>query len=317
MQRLTGRSGREHGAVSVVVALLMVPLLGFAAIAIDVASMLSQQQRLQVAADAAALAIAQDCARNACGTPTQTATLLTNANYGSGANATLISPSPTPSAGTVTVQSSTVSHHFFAPLLGVDSTDVVAQATANWGSPVKGTAMLPLIFSWCAFDAQTHGGLPTQTTEQTIQFTKDDNTHCTGPSGNVVPAGFGWVTVGLSGCTYVSSISTVLTSDPGNSIPNGCSESDFTKLQNQVVLLPLFDAGDAGGTGSNAWYRVYGFAAFKLTGYKFPSISWNSNGCSKNCVKGYFTQFVSIDDAFTYGTGAPQGLGLEAAFLTS
>lgn len=317
MQRLSRQTSRQHGAVSVVVALLMVPLLGFAAVAIDVASMLSQQQRLQVAADAAALAIAQDCARNACGTPVDTATGMTNANYGPGGNATLISPSPTPGAGTVTVQTSTVSHHFFAPVLGVDSTDVVAQATANWGSPVKGTAMLPLIFSWCAFKAQTGGGLPTQTTEQTIQFTKDDGTTCTGPSGNTVPGGFGWVTVGLSGCTYVSSISTTLYSDPGNSIPNGCSEADFVAVQDKIVLLPLFAAGNAGSTGNNAWYTVYGFAAFKLTGYKFPSISWNSTGCSKNCVKGYFTQFVSIDDAFKGGAGAPAGLGVETAYLTS
>ena len=31
------------------------------------------------------------------------------------------------------------------------------------------------------------------------------------------------------------------------------------------MLLPLFD--ESGGTGTNAWYRVYGYAAFRLTGY--------------------------------------------------
>ena len=29
----------------------------------------------------------------------------------------------------------------------------------------------------------------------------------------------------------------------------------------QTVLLPIFD--DVGGSGSNAWYRVYGYAAFR------------------------------------------------------
>ena len=31
------------------------------------------------------------------------------------------------------------------------------------------------------------------------------------------------------------------------------------------MLLPLFV--ESGDTGNNAWYQVYGYAAFKLTGY--------------------------------------------------
>ena len=69
MQRLKD----ERGAVAVMVALLMVPLIAFAAIAIDVAAMWSERQQLQTAADAGALAIAQDCARGTCGNPAQTA----------------------------------------------------------------------------------------------------------------------------------------------------------------------------------------------------------------------------------------------------
>ena len=52
MQRLRD----ERGAVAVMVALLMVPLIGFAAIAIDVAAMWSERQQLQNGADAGALA---------------------------------------------------------------------------------------------------------------------------------------------------------------------------------------------------------------------------------------------------------------------
>ena len=59
----------ERGAVGVVVALLMVPLIGFAAIAIDVSAMYAERQQLQTGADAGALAIAQDCAPGACGSP--------------------------------------------------------------------------------------------------------------------------------------------------------------------------------------------------------------------------------------------------------
>ena len=45
MQRLKD----ERGAVAVMVALLMVPLIGFAAIAIDVAAMWAERQQLQTA----------------------------------------------------------------------------------------------------------------------------------------------------------------------------------------------------------------------------------------------------------------------------
>ena len=65
MQRLTdlfrGRLSDERGATAVVFALLLVPVLGFAAIAVDVGSLYAERARLQVAADAAALAVAQDC----------------------------------------------------------------------------------------------------------------------------------------------------------------------------------------------------------------------------------------------------------------
>ncbi|MFH5878250.1 pilus assembly protein TadG-related protein [Arthrobacter sp. NA-172] len=54
----------EHGAVAVLIALLMVVLLVFAALAIDVGSMYAEKAQLQNGADAAVLAIAQDCAKN-------------------------------------------------------------------------------------------------------------------------------------------------------------------------------------------------------------------------------------------------------------
>ena len=58
MQRLTGlfrgRLSGERGATAVVFALLLVPILGFAAIAVDVGSLYAERARLQVAADAAA-----------------------------------------------------------------------------------------------------------------------------------------------------------------------------------------------------------------------------------------------------------------------
>lgn len=331
MQRMSGQTNRERGAVAVAVALLMVPLIGFAALAIDVASMWSQQQRLQVATDASALAIAQDCSRNNCGQPLTTAQTLTNANFGSGATAGIRTPSLLPSTGHVQVGATTVSRHLFAPVLGFDSTTVGATSMATWYAPNAGTAVLPLTFSWCDFVAQTGGGLPSQTASRVINFDKDYDTTCTGPSHLQLPGGFGWVVPNQAGCLVGDTISDQLSSDTGNSLPSGCSESDFIAVQNEIVLLPLFDAvcdptgvcDSAANSNANYRYRVYGYVAFKLTGYKFQqsNIHWGDNsGCSKNCIKGYFTQFADVNEDFTYDPSspvAPSGLGAEIVNLTS
>jgi hypothetical protein len=83
-------------------------------------------------------------------------------------------------------------------------------------------------------------------------------------------------------------------------------------MQGRTVLLPIFDA--SGGTGSGAWYHVYGYAAFRITGYFFGGqYSWNKP-CSGNerCVAGYFTRFVDLSERFTYTNDGPD---LGAAIL--
>ena len=300
------RVADERGAVAVVVALVMVPLIAFAAISIDVAGMYWEAQQLQTGADAGALAIAQDCGRGACGTPAQTAQALATANDRStGVTATVLTP-PTPTSGRVSVRTAGVRQHLFAPVLGFRSSALQRQATAAWGAPSGGTAVLPLAFSLCEFKAQTSSGLPTTTTERTIYFTKSSTTTCTGPSGNVVPGGFGWLSVNAGGCRTTSAIGQTLYSSTGNSVPNGCTTASFAALQGRTVLLPIFDS--AGDTGASAFYHLQGYAAFQLTGYDFVGqYSWNAKGCkgSNHCIKGYFTRFVSLDEAFTYSATAP------------
>src|SRR5687768_9278597 len=86
VQRLTSRVRRrlagEHGASAVLLALLLVPILGFTAIAVDVGALYAEQARLQVAADSAALAVAADCAKGACGDMQATAQGMVDANLG-------------------------------------------------------------------------------------------------------------------------------------------------------------------------------------------------------------------------------------------
>jgi Flp pilus assembly protein TadG len=309
MQRLTRvprrRARDERGATAVVFSLLLVPMLGFAAIAVDVGALYAERARLQVAADAAAIAVAQDCSRGNCGDMLATAQGLITANDTEGsASYPVLSSDPV----SVTVTGSTPKEHWFAPVIGHDSTAVSATAQVGWGSPSGGTSVLPLTFSWCSFKAQTGGGLPSTTTVQTINLSKTDGVgQCTGPSGNFVPGGFGFLEGDSGTCEVTSAIDEPLQSEPGESPPAGCAPEDFAGWVGQTVLLPIFD--EYGGTGTGAWYRVYGYAAFRLTGYHFTGqFHTTPKPCNGNerCVTGYFTRFVELSDAWEYSPDAPQ-----------
>jgi Flp pilus assembly protein TadG len=309
MQRLTSRMRRrlagERGGSAVLISLLIVPLLGFAAIAVDIGSLYAEKARLQIAADAAALAVAQDCARGACGDMLATARALVVANDG---EASAAQPVLNTAPLSVTVTGSTPKKHWFAPVIGFNSTSVSATATVGWGGPTRGTAVLPLTFSWCEFSQQTGGGLPSGTTVRTIYFTKTSGTTgCTGPSNNIVPGGFAYLETDPGKCDASSARNGRSYSSTGNSVPSACSTGDFSEWIGHTVLLPLFD--DSGDTGSNAWYRVYGFAAFKLTGYSLGGqYNTSPKPCTGNarCVSGFFTRFVDLSDAFDYSPDAPQ-----------
>jgi Flp pilus assembly protein TadG len=301
---LRRRLAGERGGVAVLVALLLVPVLGFTAIAVDVGAMYADKARLQTAADAAALAVARDCALGACGAMQATAQSMVDANLG---DATAAPPVLGSNPTSVTVTGSTPTEHWFAPVLGHDSTRVAATATVAWGAPSAGTAALPLIFSWCEFLAQTGGGIPSTTTERTIVLPKKSDTGCTGPSHMFVPGGFGWlVTDGnRTTCRATTAVGGRFTSETGNNPSQGCDPDDLEALVGRTVLLPIFD--EAGGTGSSAWYHVYAYAAFTITDYYFAGQYKGGTPCSgsERCIRGYFTRFVDTTDDFSYGPGAP------------
>jgi Flp pilus assembly protein TadG len=304
VQRLTRRVRGERGAAAVVLSLLMVPMLGFAAIAVDVGALYAERARLQVAADAAALAVAQDCARGACGDVVTTATAMVAANDGrAGAAPPVLQTNPM----RVTVHGRTPVQHWFAPVLGYDATAVSASATVAWGGPERGTAVLPLTFSWCEFSQQTGGGMPSGTTVRTIYFTKTSGTvGCTGPSNNTVPGGFAYLDTPPTACTAASARNQRTYSSTGNTPPSTCSQAYLSSWVGKTVLLPLYDS--SGDTGSNAWYHVYGYAAFRITGYAFGGqFSTSPKPCTGNdrCVTGYFTRLVDLSDAFSYSPDAP------------
>jgi Flp pilus assembly protein TadG len=304
MRGMNGQ-GKERGAVAVLVALLMVVLLGFAAIAVDMARLYAEKAELQNGADAAALGIAQACAAGSCGNIAAKSTALAGANTLDGyATAT-----PSVAGNTVTVQTGTLNKdgsttidYFFAPALGIESGAATATASASWGSPASGPAVLPLTFSMCQFDPALTG------VTRLIEYKA--GLGCNGPTNHPIPGGFGWLSTGGQCSINVSSATAHTPGDSGNSIPlSSQCISAMQNMKNQTILIPMFE--DAGGSGASGWYKIYGFAAFKITGWKFggngqSDLNWNNTGtpsCTGSCrgIIGSFQKFVDLGSVYTSG----------------
>jgi hypothetical protein len=323
----------ERGSVAVIVALLMVVLIGFAALAIDVASLYQERRTLQNGADAGALAVAKDCAGTGCGGFAATADTYADLNAddgdsnvdevcGTGAGLPACADPPTVPSGTEYVQVTTSTYEVsspgnptevnfnFAPVFDLvapgDHVGKTMQATAvaAWGHP-GGAATLPLTFSLCEYRrlVPTPADLEPPYTDSLVHFHGAGSPagSCpAGPSGADLPGGFGWLDAG-SDCEAQITVGDWVDDKPGASKP---SCLDLVPLQNTTVLLPVYN--DTNGlTGSNGEYRIVGFAAFHITGYRFPGNVFPaglrcppSPGTSGSCLRGYFTGFTTTGTVF-------------------
>lgn len=336
MRRLgTTPAGGERGAISVLVAILMVTLLGFTALAVDVGMLYAERTQLRNGADSAALAIAQKCARNItdadCSTSSTLARSLANSNARDGAS-NISSLVLDKAAGTVKVtagaqEAGHAPNHvslFFARALGFNDATVSAGATVQWGRPVAGPTAFPIAFSICQVKFHIDGGL-----QLLVSHGSKTETTCNyGPSGAVVPGGFGWLQRPSGTCAGIVNAANWAPSDPGNSYPGVCDDqlrswaSDITAGKDVTVLLPLFD--QVAGTGSSTTYKLISFAAFRVTGWSFNGNSFPTTfhnkppsvdpalTCDGSCtgIIGSFIHYVSLDNAYTLGPAPDFGAGV-------
>jgi hypothetical protein len=231
-----------------------------------------ERRELQSGADAAALAIAQDCARSSCGTMlamSTTAKSFANANAHD-ALARIVQITPTASEVTVQVgteQSGGGADHdtntidfTFARIFGVDGRDIHASATARW-SPVGGAKSLPLTFSRCEWERETSNGTnyyhlnangqldPQPTDPPSVILFHDsangngngDDSSCAAQAGQDVnhdgrlPGGFGWLQ--STDCQATIIAPGWVAAKTGSGVPNGCEPS---MLLNRTILVAVF-----------------------------------------------------------------------------
>ena len=137
--RVTRRfRSEERGAVLVIVALSLLFLIGMLVLVVDLGHMIAVKREMVRAADAAALTAAQDCAlRRGSTVARQEAGAIADENHaGSQIVGFTVDPECDEPATTtpklVTVKLSTAVDMFFAPIFGINTSSVVAQATASW-----------------------------------------------------------------------------------------------------------------------------------------------------------------------------------------
>lgn len=307
------RAARERGATSIFVALSLVAMLGFTALAIDVGAMYHERAELQSGADAAALAVAQDCGKGInCTGPAALPTAQEYAKSNAKDGAVDVAE-PVFTGNTVRVNVSTQEQDgtgalalSFAPVLGIDEATVGATSAASWFTPNKGPAILPIVISPCDF----HIGAGPQVLQLHSITGSNKNTDECGmkstSSGLNIPGGFGFIDTPTSGeCTVTVQVDQVAYSDPGNNLPSAC-ESVLQEHVGDTVLLPLYK--DLGASGNKGWYQIDGWVAFKLLGWRFPgtqhaNTAYTGATCSNPCtgLVGEFVKYATIDDAFTGG----------------
>ncbi|MCR1163526.1 Tad domain-containing protein [Paenarthrobacter sp. UW852] len=326
---------KERGAVSVLVALMMVVLLGFAALAVDVGAVYAEKAQLQNGADAAALAIATDCAEGTCGSSAATGSQFANSNANDNSSGAVVT---FPAATRVRVVTNardarTGANNFslmFARVLGFQTAQVGATAEATWGSPTSATT-LPWTASECVFkkylspaqlaSLNSTGNFSGDPIPTHVTLRYDTNAPAVGgcvAQNGYQPGGFGWLETN-SGCSTDISISAVVIGQPGNHFPNGSTcNSVLAHIMDAPALIPLFKT--AAQNGSKTKYTLVGFAAFQVTGYKFDGgqkLDPAAPSCTNNCraIQGYFSRFVSLDEG-SQATGGIPNYGASVVTLT-
>jgi Flp pilus assembly protein TadG len=348
MRPLIRRCRGDDGTAMVLVAIVLFSLLAMSALAVDVATLVQERRTLQNGADAAAQAVAQDCAGGACGAYGATAAGYADANAddgtatveqvcGSSPLAPCADP-PTVPTGARYVRVTTKTRmrdgsdevpFTFARVMGFDGSTRRARATVAWGGPSALTSALPITISVCEWSKYTTSGTvytapppyppnPPASAERTLFF--HDTTGATpcpqGPSGADLPGGFGWLKT-TTDCQTPSSTTGLYDNSTGVPPPSGCDPAEMQALVGKVVLVPVYDNTN-GLTGSNGQYHIKGYASFYLTGYfingQYKEKSTITNGfpCSgsQRCISGFF-----VNGQLTTSPGAIGGPSMGAVVV--
>lgn len=305
------RLSNERGQALVLSALFLTVMLGMAAVAVDVGSWYHADRQAQAAADASALAAAQELPYD---TVTAEGHAETYATKNGGGLKTVAFTGDTVE-DTVSVEIEREAPGFFSQVLGVSAVTVNAKASARAAPLGKARWVAPIVVS------EKHEklvcGLPcfgpdpkNHTTLDYLQLKDVGTTDGSGSFGFINlnqsdTSGVGtstlgdWIRRGFDGLLEGSSESPEIyltnTGNPFSSTHVGASLQDRIGTE---LLFPIYRK--ITGTGSNAQYEIVGFVGFFLTGTDLQG--------NKEKLFGYFTQVIWDGVESESGTSTDYGV---------
>lgn len=331
-----GRRRRpERGVTAVVVAIAMVMLVGFAAIAVDVGALWWDKKQLQNGADAGALALAQACAQDEGICPSdandwdRTATEYAKSNDLAARDDTAGKVSAIDrSGGSVTVETRTVREAWFSRIWGREESPLTAEARAKWGAPLR-ESVLPITAATCGFDELGSDAFGTSidivfkdSKEMgTLELLADGTVDCekiVKDGARDYAGGFGWLAQGDKSCIAEIDLGTgYAPGKPG--VTNAACFKAFVErlIAGEVVEveLPLFDKVPA-----HKEYRISGFITLKLTAVcfnpaeyptskKWCSVANAAEGRKENSlfIRGEFVKRTMLSSSGGGGPTTPYG----------
>ena len=292
----------ERGQALVIPVLFLVVLLGMAAATIDVGSWYRTHRQAQAAADAAALAAAQELPAN-----TTTAAMSRALEYasknGGGLTAADITFSASLNPGrfdTVSVKVRRPAPIFFSRVFGVSSVTAVGRSTAR-SEPVSSVAgVAPITVHYkhpllnCTQGSKTPKCDPTFGVTTTLTLS---DLHS--PGGGSGSGAFGLINLNQSDSTGTASAKDLADwlmngyngyldlgtyfSAPGADFNNSNFQAALDSVIGKEVLFPVYRL--LNGPGSNAKYDIVGWVGFVITSY--------NTGGSSGTLTGYFSRWVA------------------------
>jgi hypothetical protein len=284
MKSLPARIRCDSGQAFVFVAFVLMTLVGMAALVIDGGSWYRAQRHLQTAADAAALAGAQELPTKP-STATGVALEYAQRNYAG-------IPTPTvtfPDTATIDVSATATAPGIFARIYGAafDEVDISARAQARVSAPLELKNVAPIAVykeEACIVSDPSCFGEP-----KTLSFDEDDPFDPT-------KSKFGLLDLDRDGHVGADDIKDWIEDGyqdylpvdtdypPGTGEKNGIKKAlEDAADEERVLMFPVFDSASA-STG----YHVIGWAAFVID----EVVKWTGN---EHELTGHFVTFIATD----------------------
>lgn len=287
-----GGRRRQRGQVFPLVAIMMTGLVGMTAFVVDVGSWDRDSRSLQAAADAAALAGAEDIPYDQNGASTLAATYATK-------NSGLTPVVTFPTSNTIDVKLTHQAPGYFAPAVNSQDSQVTvsAESQAQAGLVTQAQGAVPLVMSKNQAELTACNGIPCFNTPVTVKI-NDDTTLGGGQAGlvDLRTNGDGSVTATQIADWVTNGLSTPMPANTYYYSAGSCkfsNQSFHTALDAKVasaspLLMPVYDPAQTDTSTSPPRYYIVGWAALVVTSYRL-------NGCGNKSdfITGYFVHLVT------------------------